>query len=415
MDKKYIEKYRQSIKELHRYLQSGDYASQKPERAFIDWYIEARFGGNRSKRITDGSNDGGIDAIIDSNGYLYVIQSKYESSGKVSLVSRNEIGSFRDLSKLFKQKDLQEEYSNWINSVDSKHRILYNDTHDTALTAENKARFLFITTKRYELPESDLYEVEDVQNITALWYLYSEGFTPPTEHIDLRLEDSWQMESRSGYRTFVGVADIQDFLKLMKVDKNERLFAQNVRTNLHSKVNEKIRKTYENEPETFWLGNNGIYIVCNKVNVSGGIHKLTFPSVINGSQTLHSISESQKRHHCKILVRILEMDIMGDLRLLSDVIRRTNTQNSMKLINLFAHDISQLCVARYLDRYRIYYERREKEWQNEKKSLLTNYLPVNAKDVAQWISTTREEIGLGTARSQVSELYEDINCNYSAV
>jgi hypothetical protein len=207
----------------------------------------------------------------------------------------------------------------------------------------------------------------------------------------------------------VGLADIKSFLSIMKEDENERLFAQNVRTNLHSKVNEYIRKTYEEEPDVFWLCNNGIYIVCKKVIASGNEYRLTYPSVINGSQTLHAISESDRNHSCKILVRILEMDILGDPRLLSAVVRRTNTQNAMKLINLFAHDSVQLNLATYLDRFKVFYERREKEWQNERKMVLPEYIHVNIKDVAQWLSTAVSSVGLGLARSRVSDLFDDAN------
>lgn len=192
----------------------------------------------------------------------------------------------------------------------------------------------------------------------------------------------------------------------MDDDKNERLFAQNVRTDLGSRINKDIRKTYEDQPDDFWLGNNGLYIVCKKANLSGNAYELIYPSIINGSQTLHSVKSSNMRHSCKILVRILEMDVHGNPQLLSDVIRRTNTQNPMKLINLSAHDPLQLNLARYLDRYKLFYERREKEWQNEKKTVLNEYESVNIKDVTQWLSTLTPEIGFGRARSRVSELFQ---------
>jgi len=66
-----------------------------------------------------------------------------------------------------------------------------------------------------------------------------------------------------------------------------------------------------------------------------------------------------------------------------------------------------LNVARYLNRYKIFYERREREWVNEKKTLLTDHLPTNMKSVAQWLSTLDSRIGLGRARSQVASLFEE--------
>jgi hypothetical protein len=221
------------------------------------------------------------------------------------------------------------------------------------------------------------------------------------------LENTWYAKSQNGFATYVGLANVQDFLWLMKDDKNERLFAQNVRTDLHSPINREIKKTYEKDPEEFWLGNNGIYIVCRAVNASGTRFELTFPSIINGSQTLHSIAASDKRHSCKILVRILEMDVIGNPKLLGEVIRRTNTANPMKLINLAAHDPFQLNVALYLDKYEIFYERREKEWINEKKNILPGYIPINIKELGQWLSVLHPSIGLGRARSRVSELFQE--------
>jgi len=244
--------------------------------------------------------------------------------------------------------------------------------------------------------------------VSSLWYLYSEGFTPPTEFIELRLESAWHTSSEDGdFKTYVGLAEIRDFLRLMDDDRNERLFAQNVRTDLRSAINREIRETYEDDSERFWLGNNGIYIVCKKVVPSGNTYRLVYPSIINGSQTLHSIYSSPKRHSCALLVRVLEMDVLGNPGLLSSVIRRTNTQNPMKLINLSAHDQFQLNIARYLDRYKIFYERREKEWINEKKSVLLDYTPVGTKDMAQWLSTLHMNIGFGRARSRVSELFQN--------
>jgi hypothetical protein len=405
-----LKKYRQAALDLNKQFKTGRFKSLRPERAFIEWYVEARFGSLRMPHILDGKKDGGIDAIVDVGETIFVLQSKYEVTSKVSPVTRNEIGEFQNLARKFKDSKSEDEYSNWIETVRPQLRTLYNKVHQRAIKDPKHVRFIFITTKRSDYGEDELYEIEDIQNISALWYLYAEGFTPPTEHIDLILDSAWFTSSDKGrYKTYVGLADVKSFLHLMKDDENERLFAQNVRTNLHSKVNEYIRKTYEDEPDLFWLCNNGIYIVCKRVQASGNQYRLTYPSVINGSQTLHSIAESNKNHSCKVLVRILEMDILGDPKLLSAVVRRTNTQNTMKLINLFAHDSAQLNVATYLDRFRIFYERREKEWQNERKTMLSGYLPVNTKNVAQWLSIQEPSIGLGVARAQVSTLFDDEN------
>jgi hypothetical protein len=359
-------------------------------------------------RILDGKKDGGIDALVESGGKLFVIQSKYEVRPRVGLVTRNEIAGFEKLAAKFRDENGENEFVNWLATIRTQLHATYRSIRDRALREPDDVRFIFVTTKRFRLEESELVEIEEIQKISSLWYLYSEGFTPPTEFIELRLESAWHTSSEDNdFKTYVGLAEVRDFLRLMDDDKNERLFAQNVRTDLRSPINRKIRSTYEDDADRFWLGNNGIYIVCKKVAPSGNTFKLIYPSIINGSQTLHAIHSSRKRHSCAILVRILEMDVLGNPSLLSSVIRRTNTQNPMKLINLSAHDQCQLNIARYLDRYKIFYERREKEWVNEKKVVLVDYFPVGTKEVAQWLSTLHGQIGLGRARSKVSDLFQD--------
>jgi len=348
---------------------------QKPEHAFIFWYAISRFGTKKGVELLDRKLDGGLDALLELPEETYFFQSKYEVVPRVGHVLRSEVSALQNLARKFKDPSLRTEFERWLETVTTTLRPKYERIYKRASIDPNSVRFIFITTKQSSYKSDDFYEIEDINRIAPLWYLYSEGFTPPTEKIDLTLDKAAHTDSAAyGYRTYIGIGDIREFLKLMRDDANERLFAQNVRTNLRSAVNSDIRETYEKEPDIFWLFNNGIYVVCKKVIAVGDTHTLTFPSVINGSQTLHAIAESKKRHACKILVRILEMDVIGKPALLSDVVKRTNTQNAMRLTNLFAHDPLQLHVAMFLNGYNVFYERREREWQNEKKDILFRIL-----------------------------------------
>jgi len=89
----------------------------QPERAFIEWYKEARFGNNIKARILDGKKDGGIDAIVEDGEITFVLQLKYEVSSRVSLVTRNEIGEFQNLARKFKDPTYEDEYINWVKTV----------------------------------------------------------------------------------------------------------------------------------------------------------------------------------------------------------------------------------------------------------------------------------------------------------
>jgi hypothetical protein len=402
-----MERFRSAAESLRRHLNNEKFRIHQPERAFIEWYLLARFGRPDQVNVTDGARDGGIDAVVEHRGKIFVIQSKYETSPRISQLNRSDLAAFeRTITNLQNEDD--DVFNKWLNTCREGLHTEYKQLRRRVLTNNGDVRFILITTKRLaDIEPGQLLELEDIQQIVSLWELYQDGFTPPTEAIRLTLKNAWHTTSEDGvFKTYVGLADVEDFLRLMDEDKNERLFAQNVRTDLRSQINKGIRATYENASDSFWLGNNGIYIVCKKVVPNGDVYELVYPSIINGSQTLHSVYSSNRRHSCKIMVRILQMDVHGNQELLSKIIRRTNTQNPMKLVNLCAHDPFQLNIARYLDRYKIFYERREKEWQNEKKQHLTEYDTVNIKDVAQWLSTLNADIGFGRARSRVSELFD---------
>ncbi|MFZ3200856.1 MAG: AIPR family protein [Candidatus Acidiferrales bacterium] len=405
LDRTLRTRYLQAARELRRYFNGESFRADTPERAFIKWYITARFGklGGGSHVLSDGTNDGGIDSIVFHEGAAIAFQMKYERRPRIGAVRRDELAGFEKIAKLFKDKDRTDEFTAWLDTVrpdlHASYRKLFGISNEAL-------RFVFVTSQYAELTSTTV-EIQDIQKVLSLWSLYREGFTPPTETIRLVMENTWYAKSDDGFATYVGLADVQDFLRLMKDDKNERLFAQNVRTDLGSTINTKIKETYEENPEEFWLGNNGIYVVCRAVTASGSRFELTFPSIINGSQTLHTIASSKKRHVCRILVRILEMDVIGNPKLLGEVIRHTNTQNPMNRTNLVAHDPFQLNVARYLDQYTVFYERREKEWINERKNILTGYIPLKSKELGQWLSILNPSIGMGLARNKVSELFVD--------
>lgn len=403
------EAYLQAAKELRRHLGSGEYRLLKPEKAFIQWYIFAQFGkkiGDQDVAIVDSPGENGIDAIVSTERETFVLQMKYEVVPRISYVSQNDVKDFEKLSRIFRDEFPDIKFSDWLNDVRPQIKNRYKHIHDMLRRDPKSIRFVFVTSKLCSLDLGDMIEIESAPNILSLWDLYRDGFTPPTESIEIKLSDNWSIDTER-FRTYVGLADALDFLKIMEDDKNERLFAQNVRTDLRSKINIAVRETYEKEPEKFWLGNNGIYIVCKRVIQEGKTFKLFYPSIINGSQTLHAIAASDERHSCKILVRILQMDVTGDQKLLGEIIRRTNTQNPMKLVNLAAHDPYQLNIARYLDKYKIFYERREKEWKNEKKDLLTDFIHINIQELGQWLSLLHKDIGFGTARAQVHELFQE--------
>lgn len=400
-----------AAEQLKSFLQRPENRGKPLERAFISWYIEARYGKEHAKRVVDGCRDRGIDAIVKEGEVTVILQSKYETSPRVSAVSGKELSDFEEVAQVLTNPKGDEQFKHWLTKVRKPLQAHYRRIRKKALTHPETVRFDFITTKRLIVSVSEPLNIVDIERVAHLWFLFQEGFTPTIESIKVDFLDVWGTGlSSSDYRTYVGRADVRSLIRLMDKDENERLFAQNVRTDLRSRVNGEILKSYIDNPDTFWLGNNGIYIVCGGAKLDGKTLELNYPSVINGSQTLHSIySHGGPWHGCEILIRVLVMDIKGERDLLKKIIQRANNQNPMKAMNLAAHNHEQLVIAQYLDRFSIFYERREKEWRNEKKLLMDEYISVSLKEIAQWLAVTGTKPLIGSARSSPGILFQDKN------
>jgi hypothetical protein len=396
-----------AAKSIDGHIRSGRYNSLAPERAFVHWFVEARYGATRNVYISDGAADGGIDAVVKYGDRWIVLQSKYERAPALGAISQKPLDDLAKLSQLLRSGD-QDAVDAWLGSVHSAHRKRYRVLAEAAHHDPSSVEFVLVSNRLGAGRSTSRIVVEGIEKVGELWRLYELGLSPPAEELTIEWQQQPLLAQEQGMRSWVGFVEIADFLRAMKHDPAERLFAENVRTHLHSMVNRQIADTYRQEPGRFWLGNNGIYVVCRHSRLEGLRHHLNFASIINGSQTLHSVEESARHpRSCKVLVRLLEIDGHKEPDLLNAIIRRTNSQNHMKLVNLFAHDAPQVNVARYLQRFKLFYERREREWQNEKRGLLDGWLPVGTLQVVQWLTVARDPAAVGLARTQPARLFDE--------
>jgi hypothetical protein len=396
-----------AAKAIDAHVRSARYRNLPPERAFIHWFVEARYGASKNAYVSDGAGDGGIDAVIKYGERWIVLQSKYELTPSLSPIAKKPIDDLAVLAQLFRFGD-KSELAAWLENVHTPHRRRYRTVADAASKDPAAVEFVLISNRLGIGRSNSKVLAEGIEKIGELWRLYELGLSPPAEELTIEWQQSPLLAMEGGMRSWVGFVELGDFLRAMKHDPAERLFAENVRTHLRSTVNQQITKTYESEPERFWLGNNGIYVVCRHSRQDGLRHHLNYASIINGSQTLHSIEQaSWHPQSCKVLVRLLEIDGQKDPDLLNAIIKRTNSQNAMKLVNLFAHDAPQVNIARYLQRFRIFYERREREWQNEKKGTHDGWLAVSTLNAVQWLTVTQDGAAVGLARTQPAKLFDE--------
>lgn len=141
---------------------------------------------------------------------------------------------------------------------------------------------------------------------------------------------------------FIGVIDGATLAQLW-VENRARLFSSNIREFIgNTAVNIDIRKTAIEEPEHFFYYNNGVTILCDKINkhaAGGADHTFgTFHienmKVVNGAQTVGSLGEAfvsnkDAVERTNVFVKIISLqscpDSFGD-----DVTRKNNTQNKIE-------------------------------------------------------------------------------------
>ena len=148
-----------------------------------------------------------------------------------------------------------------------------------------------------------------------------------------------------------------------------RLLEANVRSflSITGKVNKGIRDTLRNDPEHFMAYNNGIVIVTDEAKLgtdsagTEGLLWLKGMQIVNGGQTTASIYFTKKKDSLTDLTRVRvpakiivlnSSDGADEERLIADISKFANSQNSVKISDLSANkpfhvEIEKLALSTY--------------------------------------------------------------------
>ena len=160
-----------------------------------------------------------------------------------------------------------------------------------------------------------------------------------------------------------------------------------------------------------FFSNNGITIICDDIHHDPASRdSIDNPRVVNGSQTLHSVYDTDARSKlARVMVRLIKIrradasDLPTQMEKKKKIIReisiRSNFQNDVKKWNLVANDDYQHDLARYFRSKKLFYERRQNEWKDRRMYLkesgislgprgqsVHNSLPATAGGRATWAS-----------------------------
>lgn len=211
--------------------------------------------------------------------------------------------------------------------------------------------------------------VSELVGAEGLYRLAGTIYSAPAE---LRLRNTIMREEGS----YLGIAKLTDYLVFVR-DKNDQLrtemFESNVRDFEGSNmVNRSIQETLAKPSDAeFWWQNNGVTVLCRRVNAPNQVLTIEQPLIVNGLQTTHVLHQADRDgrlHESRktegVLIRVIESD---DDAVRDQVIAGTNRQTRVDGAALFATDELQVDIERFFLANDWYYERRKNRYKNLKK------------------------------------------------
>lgn len=317
-----------------------------------------------TKSITEGGIDGGIDA-------MYIEQDT--ASMDVHIFNFKDPDGNTGGFHYTEVKKILVSLQNWPNNANEylkpKINIIEEAKNGSSITALNY-HFYFVTsgcldsninlssTELEQLKTYGEYRIIDAKILCEYAFLTPEVNKTP---FTLSYKNLYSVEHKHNTTTIHScVLDLTAGQLLDLCQKyTSSIFQHNVRNSLSSKINKNIEQTAQNAPNLFWLFNNGLTILCDKIdNQAPRMKKLNLsnPCIINGCQTATALESFFKDNSLfrenldkiTILTRIHAFDAANENEeLISQLITCTNSQNPIILKDLKSRDKIQKLVQKY--------------------------------------------------------------------
>lgn len=332
----------------------------------------------------DGKGDLNVDFAhnyIEENSYL-IIQSKYK--GAKSNVSSDEISGFFNIHERISDKKFFEKHGN---------RAVKSILSD--LKEDSTFKYIFLTNDRLSQRIIDEFEkfkcLKETQNenISFSYISISEikqeleevkaVEEPIPQSVEIPIEQINDTIINSKRHSYIDLSTVVDKdghyksilctikgtqLKSLYNKYGKGLFNYNIRGWLgENDINKKLKKTLEEEPEKFYLFNNGISAICTDytpIFTPNGIDisciKFTDFQIINGAQTTSTIGkfrDDEKLKDVRVLVKITKTENLKKERkgLNKKIITFSNSQTIIKASDFRSNDDIQAFLTSELSNY----------------------------------------------------------------
>ncbi|MEO5361454.1 MAG: AIPR family protein [Nitrospirota bacterium] len=340
---------------------------------------------------TDGSGDGGIDAIyIDEtkdNVIIHIFQSKYRTNLSKG-IGKNEIDlTIAKVEEIFQgykadnqseiMKTRIEEIRDIFKGTMKKPEVHINfvvNTHKPDESAKDRVKMLEARGDSYYV---SFYDGNDIlQTIdSSKQKIYKINITTHKDifHIggDSKLGD---------VRGIVATVQADELIKIYESSGRDKILNRNIRYFLgDNRINKKIEETALSVKDSkyFWFLNNGVTITCDRFSfiddlLGNKIITVTNPKIINGAQTTKTLYNlySEKNiipyrslQDVYLLLRLYETD---NENLIDKITEGTNSQNPIFERDLKANAPVQKLVKDYFLEKGFHYETHRNEYMDKK-------------------------------------------------
>ena len=318
-----------------------------------------------SEYITDGTNDGGIDAIFndptsDTNDVIIVQSKNYE---KTKLTSENIAGELNKISDTIKKLDNFK-----ASGLNEKVKTAYS-TAKSLKDESGVVRVVFFTS----------YAPASKKESNKLRSTGAKCFDPYEFEINFQQDISEQIEGVDNEKLFIESGKLEidardnylkyqnsvivnisaQSLQLLQLKYGKSLLGMNLRYYIRQKsVDDGIKETVEKEPDTFWYKNNGVIIVCDDYEIDGTELKLHNFSIVNGGQTTNMIGRLDIEKDFYLQCKVIKTD--GNDQYEKDqfthkIAEASNSQKPIKQSDLRSNTPEQILLKTELQKENVYY------------------------------------------------------------
>lgn len=438
---KYESYYKQIKESVDEIKENYDYINSS--NAFIHWYLKNHLFLEEQEIgevIIDGPGDNGIDAILlnEEKKELTVMQFKFpkDISGINSEISQGDIlKTFNGFNLLIDKTTNQEsniqfnQFKERINDMDIFSFNIYFVSFNKGIEAIANKELVENFAKNFKKDYGSELQIK-IQNKSTISNIYEKMNRKNDLEITLsykQLASAYDIDLMN-IKSYVGLVNGQSLISSIK-NSIETIFDENIRLyEGKTSVNNSIKATASNpkESEMFYFYNNGVTIICDKVNNSPNKLSVSLKgvSIVNGCQTVTSLydlyTQNKLEKGVDILTRIIEISDYNERMKITEYL---NSQNSIKNSYFIANHTIIRDLQKSLENKGYYLERQINEFEYKKHyggKSFNNLVPIKLESVIQyyvgyWLdeyaSTAKRGKGLLFDKNKIDEILMDINAD----